>query len=315
MFNDSRENPGFNLKFKMRKKSLFLLLAFPLMLASCGENDGFNKTKTGLNYKHHLKNDGEKQANVGDYISVNMVYKTETDSVLFDSRVTGQPMVLKIAESDYEGDIFEGLAMMALGDSSSFMVDAEAFFTKNVKIDLPEFIQKGSKIKFDVKLVNIQSVEDIQREQDARLEKFRQDEIDLLNFYLQENNISQTPTSSGLFYVETIKGKGKKAENGKMVKVNYTGKLIDGTVFDTSIESEAKKAGLFQPQRQYIPLDFELGAGQVIRGWEEGISYMNVGGKATLIIPSTLAYGPSGAGGIIEPYSTLIFEVELVDVK
>jgi FKBP-type peptidyl-prolyl cis-trans isomerase FkpA len=314
MFNDSRKSTVFKI-FTMRNRNLFLLLAFPLMLVACGENDDYKQTNSGLSYKHHLKNENERNAKIGDYISVDMVYKTETDSVLFDSRVTGQPMVLKIVESDYEGDIFEGFAMMSVGDSSSFMVDAEAFFSKNVKIDLPEFIQKGSKIKFDVKLLNIQSADDIQKEQEARMSKYVEDEQNMLAAYLQENNISQAPTPSGMYLLESLKGKGKKAERGKMVKVNYTGRLLDGTIFDTSIEAEAKNAGLYNPQRQYGPLDFELGAGQVIRGWEEGIGYMNVGGKATLIIPSSLAYGPSGAGGIIAPYSTLIFDVELVDVK
>ncbi|MBA2581778.1 MAG: FKBP-type peptidyl-prolyl cis-trans isomerase [Bacteroidetes bacterium] len=136
-----------------------------------------------------------------------------------------------------------------------------------------------------------------------------------LTAYLEKNNIVQTPTPKGLYYIETVKGTGKKAEKGKMVKVNYTGRLLDGTVFDTSVESEAKKANVFDPQRPYAPLDFQLGAGMVIQGWDEGISYMNVGGKATLIIPSNLAYGESGAGGIIPPNTTLVFEVELKEVN
>lgn len=109
-------------------------------------------------------------------------------------------------------------------------------------------------------------------------------------------------TQSGLDFIEVEEGKGKKAEAGKTVAVHYTGKFQDGRVFDSSVSRGE-------------PIEFKLGAGQVIRGWDEGISMMRVGGKAQLIIPPDLAYGESGAGGVIPPNATLVFDVELVSVK
>lgn len=109
-------------------------------------------------------------------------------------------------------------------------------------------------------------------------------------------------THSGLRYQIIQKGTGKKAEKGNMVSVHYKGQLADGTVFDSSYKRNA-------------PIDFQVGVGQVIQGWDEGICLLKVGDKARLVIPSDLGYGPSGAGGVIPPNATLVFDVELMDVK
>ena len=109
-------------------------------------------------------------------------------------------------------------------------------------------------------------------------------------------------TSSGLEYIEVEAGTGAQAVAGKTVHVHYTGKFQDGKVFDSSISRGE-------------PLSFQLGRGNVIKGWDEGIALMKVGGKAQLIIPPDLAYGERGAGGVIPANATLVFDVELVDVK
>ena len=108
-------------------------------------------------------------------------------------------------------------------------------------------------------------------------------------------------TESGLQYVIIEEGTGQKAVAGKKVKVHYTGKLEDGTEFDSSI-------------KRGRPIEFTLGAGQVIKGWDEGIGDMRVGDKRQLIIPPELAYGATGAGSI-PPNAVLIFDVELVEVE
>lgn len=109
-------------------------------------------------------------------------------------------------------------------------------------------------------------------------------------------------TNSGLRYKIIQKGDGKKAEKGDKVSVHYKGQLADGTVFDSSYKRNQ-------------PLDFQVGVGQVISGWDEGICLLNVGDKARLVIPSDLGYGSAGAGGVIPPNATLVFDVELMDVK
>jgi len=109
-------------------------------------------------------------------------------------------------------------------------------------------------------------------------------------------------TESGLYYQITQHGNGKKAQAGQKVAVHYTGMLLDKTVFDSSY-------------RRQQPLSFTVGVGQVIEGWDEGILLLHEGDKARLVIPSELAYGASGAGGVIPPHAPLIFDVELVKVN
>ena len=109
-------------------------------------------------------------------------------------------------------------------------------------------------------------------------------------------------TDSGLQYVDLEEGSGASPETGQTVVVHYTGSLADGTVFDSSVQRNR-------------PFEFIIGIGQVIKGWDEGVASMKVGGKRQLTIPSDLAYGSRGAGGVIPPDATLTFDVELLGIK
>ena len=109
-------------------------------------------------------------------------------------------------------------------------------------------------------------------------------------------------TASGLYYKLLEKGDGKQAEKGKTVAVHYEGSLTNGQVFDSSFSRNQ-------------PIEFPLGVGQVIPGWDEGIALLKEGDKARLVIPSELGYGSRGAGGVIPPNATLVFDVQLVKVK
>jgi len=112
---------------------------------------------------------------------------------------------------------------------------------------------------------------------------------------------TMTTTASGLKYVDLVVGTGASPVRGKQVTVHYTGTLENGTKFDSSLD-----------RRQ--PFSFVIGVGQVIKGWDEGVMSMKVGGKRKLVIPANLGYGARGAGGVIPPHATLLFDVELLAV-
>lgn len=127
----------------------------------------------------------------------------------------------------------------------------------------------------------------------------------LLKDYFAKNKIKATRTGSGLYYVITKKGSGENAKKGQMVAMNYLGKFMDGKKFDANVDDNFNNIRPFQ---------FTLGIGQVIQGWDEGVQLLNPGSRATLYLPSGIAYGPSGRGPI-PPNSVLVFDVEVLSAK
>jgi FKBP-type peptidyl-prolyl cis-trans isomerase len=127
--------------------------------------------------------------------------------------------------------------------------------------------------------------------------------------YMDKNKIKATPTAEGVYVSVSEEGTGAQPKVGDTVYVHYTGKLLDGKVFDSSLDSTLR------PGMKLEPIKFPIGRGFVIKGWDAGIAALKKGSKATLIIPSTLAYGLQGSPPAIPGNSVLTFEVQLVDVK
>ena len=140
--------------------------------------------------------------------------------------------------------------------------------------------------------------EDFNKSKADRIKKEKENELKML----KDLSKGFSKTSSGLLYKFEKENNSHKPSNGNKVKVHYKGMLLDGTVFDSSFKRNQ-------------PIEFTLGVGQVIKGWDEGISLLGIGDKASFIIPSDLAYGAAGAGGVIPPDATLVFEVELISAE
>jgi FKBP-type peptidyl-prolyl cis-trans isomerase len=288
------------------KRSVLLVamsLLFGAVLTSCGPKSpfpGYKPTDTGLYYKQIKAGQGE-QIKDGDVIKVRLAYYIN-DSLLYTTDMLPEPAYDMVHESLFQGDLYEGFRMMHVGDSMSFMINADSVFNKQFHAPVvPDFVTPGAYMRWEVTVDEAMTEEAFHEMKDKETAALQQASKDAFAAYLAENGIEAQPTETGLVYVCTKPGKGPKPAVNQNVKVHYTGKLLDGTVFDSSVERGE-------------PFEFQLGTHQVIPGWDEGIALMSKGEKGILYIPSELGYGPRQAGPI-PPFSNLIFEVELIDFK
>lgn len=275
----------------------------------------------GLEYQIFTPNNGAK-IKLNDIVTFNVTEKTDKDSVLSSSFGTGQPARIQIQPSKSSIDLMDFFQLLAVNDSAMVKVPSDSLFADTTRMKRPAFFPKGSNLNLYVKIEKVQSEEEAKAEQQKMMDAYKKtmdslkvNEQTLLSKYIVDNKLAVTQTSSGLRYLVTAPGKGIKPLPGDSVWVNYTGRTLEGKVFDSSIEAVAKKAGLDQPGRTYEPISLTVGEGQVIKGWDEGLQLLNEGSKATFIIPSDLAYGPQGAGDDIKPFNSLVFDIELVKVK
>jgi len=292
----------------MKKYLLYILVAAFAVKANA--QDGFKHSPNGALYKIFTPNTGEK-IKVNDIVTFQIVQKTEKDSILYSSYQSGHPAQVQVQPA---GDMMDILPLLTLNDSLMVKAPTDSIF-KTQEDKRPPFLPKGSYLIFLIKIQRVQSLAEVMAQAKAESEKAQVQESVLADKYIADKKLVYTTTPSGLKYKITKVGVKPKPLNGDTVYVNYVGHTLEGKVFDTSIEAEATKAGLQQPGRVYEPINFALGAKGVIAGWEEALLLLNEGGKAQLFIPSKLAYGASASGPDIKPYSTLIFDIELVKVK
>jgi FKBP-type peptidyl-prolyl cis-trans isomerase FkpA len=180
---------------------------------------------------------------------------------------------------------------------------------KQLEKDLP----KGKFNQYIIKVVLVSDPEAEKKKAEVEAQKQLVLDTKLIQEYAQKKGLKTTVTPSGLHYIIQKLGTGLKPQTGDTVKVNYTGMLLDGKIFDTSNEQKAKESQTYNAQRKYEPLAFPVGVSAVIQGWDEGLTLLPKGSKALLLIPSKLGYGSQDMG-VIPANSVMIFEVELVDV-
>jgi len=295
-------------------KKLILIISLSACVAlQVNAQDNAVHTPKGAIVKVLTSNPGDK-IKLNDVVTFQVIQKTEKDSVLFSTYMQGREVKIQVQPCQNAGDLMDVLPLLATKDSALVKVPTDSIF-KGHEDQRPAFLPKGSNLVFNIKIDRIQSLQQAIDEKNAALEKLKTDEIAASNKYVTDHKLLVKTTPDGLKYLIIQPSLKHKPLAGDTLLVNYTGKTLDGKVFDSSIEADAQKAELNQPGRKYEPLEVIVGTGAVIKGWDEGLLLLNEGSKAEFIIPSSLGYGAEGAGADIAPYSTLVFDVELVKIK
>lgn len=311
------------------------LAAGVLGLASCNKGGDFSKTKSGIEYKVFKSNgksydarevgadgDATYKDRIGKIMALHVEYRTAKDSVLFNSRKQQMGFPVRVpldsVRKEQRGGLEEAISLLQPGDSAVFRFNVDTIFAKSFRQPVPPFMQKAGKtmtmyVKVDKVQTRDEAMADVQKMQVEQAQKMKvhakqqlkSDDVKLQE-YIKKNNLQAQRDTSGVYYVVTSPGTGPKPKVGQIVAVKYTGKLLEnGKVFDTS--EKAPNNGK--------PIEFPIGVGQVIPGWDKAIPMLNKGSKAVLLIPSSLAYGQRGAGADIPADAILRFDVELVDIK
>ncbi|MDN3668907.1 FKBP-type peptidyl-prolyl cis-trans isomerase [Echinicola jeungdonensis] len=291
-----------------------------------------NKTKTtedGTEYTY--LNEGSEKPENGQFIIYNFTAKKNAnDSIFLSSIENGAPAYMQYNDTikNYDttkvrpgvDEIFMGLKN---GDSIQFTTTAAKVFGE---MNVPPFLKQEENITLNIGVVDVLNEDEmkdfmaeVSEKQRMKREKEAEEQlakdIKTIQDYMAEKDLNATKTESGLFYIIEKEGKGEEISEGDKVTVDYTGYVLDGTIFDTSLESIAKENEIFQENRNYEPFQVPVGKGRVIPGWDEGLQLLKNGAKAKLLIPSPLAYGPRQAGKVIKPNSVLVFDVEVKDVE
>ena len=304
----------------MKKTLLIALwaLTFAVIMTACDKNK-FKQAENGLLYRFETTNPEGAQPQAGDVLVGELLLRLENDTLF--TNVGNADRIFQVAESPmFKGDILEGLLMMHVGDKAIFKIPADSIGNFMQESQMPPMYKKdaGQFFYYEISLMDIVTKDELAQEQANFIEEMNQrkeEEPATLAKYIADNNITAKPTKSGLYVIVNKKGTGAKVAAGKKVSVNYTGRLLDGTLFDTSREADAKEADKVQPGRTYEPLTYTVGAQPMIKGWDEGIMGQTAGSDITLIMPSELAYGARGAGKDIMPYSPLVFNLTIESVE
>jgi FKBP-type peptidyl-prolyl cis-trans isomerase FkpA len=310
----------------MKKSILFLSAAVTLLAASSCQK--FTKTDGGSEYKI-VKDAGGPKAEAGDILAVDLTLLSDRNDSLINSTYTlGLPQIVSIApdsiagmQGTYKGDYNSMFKFFGEGDSAIFKLDLDTMAVKTSQPKL-DFADKFVTIRVKVRklfkkgqLTDSAMYAQVDTYFKNEIETIKKAETGKIENYISSKKLTPKKTASGLQYVVTEEGKGNKPALGDTVVVNYTGRLTNGTLFDTSVKEVYEKSDLRKdPMRTFEPIRFSLGNQPVIQGWTEALQLLNKGSKATLIIPSSIAYGERPMGDRIPPYAPLVFEIELVDV-
>jgi FKBP-type peptidyl-prolyl cis-trans isomerase len=282
-----------------------------MMAASCSKYSGFKKSDSGIYYKFYVENKDSLKPVEGSILTMNIVYRMEIggkDSVFFNSADMPRAFEINLAKSEFKGDIYEAFSMLHQGDSATFIINANDFFTKTAKYPtLPEGVDSTSMMYFDVKLLKAETMEERQKAEAEKAEKLKSEEAGKIQSYLTKNKVTTAPTESGIYIITQNPGSGRGIQKADFVKINLTVSSIEGEKIFSTLDNDR-------------PITFEFGQPFDTKGFDEAIATMKKGTKATVVVPSAMGFGEKGkkdmsGKDIVSPFSPIVYEIEVLDLK
>jgi FKBP-type peptidyl-prolyl cis-trans isomerase len=297
-----------------------LLIALLLLTVACDKST--KETPNGFKYQLVKAGDGVTPK-VGEILVFDYTMKDSKDSVWADTHKNGMPAAVMIADTSAlkkENGMVQMFRQLSVGDSVKVDMPIAKFFKDIVGGPVPPEIDSTLNISYLINVSEITDREKYMTKQRETMEKKMTEQLGkdtvAIDQFLAEKGISAQKTESGIRYVISQPGKGENAAPGQNVSVNYSGYLLDGKYFDSSVKSVAQEQGLYDPRREpYKPFDVVVDRSNVIKGWHEALKLLNKGAKGTFYIPSTLGYGPQPMSEVLKENSILVFDIELVDIK
>jgi FKBP-type peptidyl-prolyl cis-trans isomerase len=292
------------------KQTCFLIAIACFFLISCKRDnereDGFSVTEDKLFYKLCKIGDGQTHPEKGDVLLLSVNYRTQKDSVFFDSKHNAWMGYFVAVNPAADRRCFKSyLTDMNEGDSMVFLMQPDAFFKELFDSETPYFSKKDSIVKAEVKLVAIMDSSDMDLYKQGRMVELKENTINeaaqILNYAKSQWKDFDSIPEAILFRKNRTTNDSAITE-GKQVSLRYTGYFLDGRMFDNA--------------RSVKTFDFTYGSQQqLLPGLQMALGVMRKGEIAKIILPSQLAYGELGSGNIVPPYSPLLYEIEIVDVK
>jgi FKBP-type peptidyl-prolyl cis-trans isomerase len=314
----------------MRTLIAITLAVVLLGLASCKSQpypeffEGYGRTESGLYYKFHQRSFLGETIQIGDVVLAVINFYWCDERVVTD--VMDVPAIWNIDPAVFSGDLTEGLLMMQVGDSASFILPADSV-VKHWGVHRSHLQHFCDYLRVTIRIDSVVIVEEcplnltIQRQEAERAEQARADlparvekEKQLLQEFVRRNKVTVKPNSDGVYVVRVQRGSGRRAKTGRTVVFDWNARCLNGNLLDSSCEDILDNAGLAMPWRDYQPQKITIGAGDWLIGIDRALLGQRPGSKLRLYMPSSAIFGAQG-GLFSSAFQSIILEVEVLEVR
>lgn len=279
-------------------RSLIILLSTLLVFASCNNSNRKRTHDKGFKYINHIKSEYGLSPRPTDIVILNLKITAPNDSILEEAT----NITMQVQQPAHKGgSIEDALMFMHRGDSISFFINAIDFYTYSKQTPAPQHFKEKDLLRFDIGLVDVMSVKKFEEIRRTKLSSGFLEEREFLEDFLEKVSKNRVELDSMLYYLPERNGIGPKIEKGDLITMNYIAYFIDGKIFANTYANNS-------------PFTIIVGDEALIPGLEIALIGLQEYSKGRVVIPSYLAYGSTGVKDMIPPFSSLVFDIEIISV-